>query len=485
MAVKVHRAPEGEEPRGFRDLDFREIVGGFGTHGITRCLQLHRESLVANAATLRAVAELAVVMAYFYLCDRTTFFRETDKHYSRDFFAFFCLLLVAFAGYTSLGKVKRPTLLNRDQTEEWKGWMQVLFLLYHYFAAAEMYNSIRLYIAAYVWMTGYGNFAYYYRTRDYSASRLVGMLWRLNFLVVVCCMLLRNSYTLYYICPMHTLYTLAVIATVAAFDGWNGSARGLLAKLGAAAAVVAVVWGDEAAFYRLWRPLQWLVGYENPARPGKADPLHEWFFRSGLDRFVWIVGMLCAFLKPQAEAALAAVDGLAPRPRAAAYGGLAAGILALFVAYKGSFYDMDKFAYNRHHPYTSWIPICLFIALRNLHPTLRAYTLGLFAWLGKITLETYIAQFHIWLSSSVPDGQPKHLLALIPEYPLLNFALCTAIYVYTSHRIFRLTVALKDAACPDDLGLLLKNFWVMGVYGGVTYAAGAAVNLAFRPAAMG
>ena len=146
--------------------------------------------------------------------------------------------------------------------------MQVLFLLYHYFAAAEMYNSIRLYIAAYVWMTGYGNFTYCYRTRDYSASRLVGMLWRLNFFVVVCCMLLRNSYTLYYICPMHTLYTLAVIAVLAAFDGWNGSARGLLAKLGAAAAIVAVVWGDEAAFYRLWRPLQWLVGYENPARPG-------------------------------------------------------------------------------------------------------------------------------------------------------------------------------------------------------------------------
>ena len=44
----------------------------------------------------------------------------------------------------------------RDQTAEWKGWMQVMFVWYHYFAAKEWYNWIRVYIAAYVWMTGFG-----------------------------------------------------------------------------------------------------------------------------------------------------------------------------------------------------------------------------------------------------------------------------------------------------------------------------------------
>ena len=33
---------------------------------------------------------------------------------------------------------------------------QVLFLLYHYYNAKEIYNAIRLFIAAYVWMTGFG-----------------------------------------------------------------------------------------------------------------------------------------------------------------------------------------------------------------------------------------------------------------------------------------------------------------------------------------
>jgi hypothetical protein len=44
--------------------------------------------------------------------------------------------------------------LQREQTEEWKGWMQIMFLLYHYFEASSTYNAIRIYIAAYVWMTG-------------------------------------------------------------------------------------------------------------------------------------------------------------------------------------------------------------------------------------------------------------------------------------------------------------------------------------------
>lgn len=48
------------------------------------------------------------------------------QSYSRDLLAFVFLLLTLVAAVTSKNTVKAPLLLNRKQTEEWKGWMQVI-----------------------------------------------------------------------------------------------------------------------------------------------------------------------------------------------------------------------------------------------------------------------------------------------------------------------------------------------------------------------
>ena len=47
-------------------------------------------------------------------------------------------------GGGALADAEHVKPLQRDQTEEWKGWMQIMFVLYHYFAEAKIYNAIRM-----------------------------------------------------------------------------------------------------------------------------------------------------------------------------------------------------------------------------------------------------------------------------------------------------------------------------------------------------
>jgi len=49
-----------------------------------------------------------------------------EKQYSRDAFVFLFFVLVFVAFLFSIRKTT-DKLLVRDQTEEWKGWMQVIF----------------------------------------------------------------------------------------------------------------------------------------------------------------------------------------------------------------------------------------------------------------------------------------------------------------------------------------------------------------------
>lgn len=52
---------------------------------------------------------------------------------------FWCMALVLFvASMLNVRKSKGGDVLNREQTEEWKGWMQFMFLNYHYFYAHEV-----------------------------------------------------------------------------------------------------------------------------------------------------------------------------------------------------------------------------------------------------------------------------------------------------------------------------------------------------------
>jgi hypothetical protein len=180
--VKSHRAFAASENPDNREGPSSSSLSGYLSNlsnfitkcDLFRCLALDHESLLRCRVALRACVELGAIVTWFYFADRhlsatkgRTDGARTVKHYSRDTISFLFGTLVAAGFLTSyFSSPSTPSrrheasasILSRDQTEEWKGWMQVLFLMYHYFAATEMYNAVRIFIAAYVWMTGYGNF---------------------------------------------------------------------------------------------------------------------------------------------------------------------------------------------------------------------------------------------------------------------------------------------------------------------------------------
>lgn len=187
----------------------------------------------------------------------------------------------------------------------------------------------------------------------------------------------------------------------------------------------------------LFRPLSFIFGFHD----GKHDIMHEWEFRAGLDHWACLVGMLCAYNYPHFEAF---VKHLERGPdNVWSYKlwvklGMVGGAAGVGVGWYFLFMQAEKFAYNATHCYTAMLPILVFVVLRNAFPVLRRYHCGLFASLGKITLETYLSQLHIYLQSNA-----KHLIGYLPGYPLLTFALATIIYLTLSHVLFNLTLSFS------------------------------------------
>jgi N-acetylneuraminate 9-O-acetyltransferase len=190
---------------------------------------------------INALIILSCACIYCYLADRTHLFEKMQKTTDQETFLWmlgFVLVLGAItmgrstvASHTCQsvsGSYAYCLYLSRDQTEEWKGWMQFAVLLYHYFGMSRvlwMYQLIRLMVASYLFMTGFGHALYFLRTNDFSLRRVAAVLIRLNTLSVILAYGMRTDYSFYYFPALSSFWFLIIYLTMRSW-GWR-KARGL------------------------------------------------------------------------------------------------------------------------------------------------------------------------------------------------------------------------------------------------------------------
>jgi hypothetical protein len=377
----------------------------------------------AQPTMLDVLATLALVIGYCFIADRTHIMDKFPKEFDNiDFRVMLgvgigaCLFDVrsiasspASSGRAPDGpakSVRRAKFLPREQSDEFKGWMQIYMLVYGYTAASseiDFYKVFRIFFALYLFLSGYGHTKYFLRRKDYSLQRVFSVLLRLNTLPVLLSFTMGRPYTSYFFAPLVSFWFLVVYATLRIGYQWNGLGWVLAGKIGVSALLV-------TGFVYLKGLLEGCTAIFSLVFGTEMDA-GEWRFYLSNDRWVVFVGMLVAAMKTQTLWRPGA-----PRPNKwllilwrSVVPGLALLAIPVFWIPMGRLRTQDD--YNWWFGYTGWLPVLFFVALRNATPFLRNHYSNSFAKLGRISLELYLIAQHTWLA-----GDGKGLLrAGFPE----------------------------------------------------------------------
>uniref|UniRef100_A0A2A4J1X0 Cas1p 10 TM acyl transferase domain-containing protein n=2 Tax=Heliothinae TaxID=95178 RepID=A0A2A4J1X0_HELVI len=418
-----------------------------------------------SASALAALARLGLIMAYFYLCDRTNFFMKENKYYSE--WSFWLPVGYVFAlGLFFTDESRSNTVLHREQTDEWKGWMQLVILVYQVTGASKIlpiYMLVRALVSAYLFLTGYGHFYYTWKTGDTGLVRYFRVIFRLNFLTVVLCLTMNRPYQFYSFIPLVSFWYTLMFAIFALPPHITPSSTHtveskpyqylyIAIKVIGLLVIVTILYMSEVFFQKIFVTRPWKALFVN-----SDDDIHQWWLQWKQDRYSMAYGMMfaLAYLLSRRYKLLDDNNHSNLFPPG---GSLSATLLAFiglgsYVTF--TFLCTNTFDCNEIHSYVAFLPIVSYIILRNVSGALRMRHSSMFAWFGTITLELFASQSHIWLAADTHG-----VLVLIPSAPILNLILTSYIFVCTTHEIHKLTGVILPYAVPDDWKLVLRNFGI-------------------------
>ncbi|KAH6681838.1 10 TM acyl transferase domain found in Cas1p-domain-containing protein [Halenospora varia] len=411
---------------------------------------------------LNALTIVALVVCYCFYADRTQIFEKAHKQFRRREFFWACVV-VAIGGISTVRRNSGPRtghdgtrtlvvdgFLSREQTDEWKGWMQFFILIYHYTHGSTIlpiYYVVRLLVASYLFLTGFGHTLYLLEKDDFSTRRIIQVLVRLNLINCILPYMMSTDYFFYYFAPLASFWFLVIYCTLRLGKNRNTSLMFLVGKVTLSAMLT-------TAFTMIPGILEFVSLFLRYTCRTSWN-MSEWRFRAFLDMYVVYIGMLVAIffarvrkLKSGGMPPSTTIDKILSLT--ITYNRLYKAILAILAIgtipgfWVISSVHTKKEDFNWWHPYLSFIPILSFIALRNCHDILQSYHSGLFAWLGRCSLETYILQYHIWLA-----GDTRGLLRLGLWNRWVEGAMLTVIFLWLSHLVSNATHALTNWILGD------------------------------------
>jgi N-acetylneuraminate 9-O-acetyltransferase len=313
----------------------------------------------------------------------------------------------------------------------------------------SVYNEIRVFVSAYVWMTGFGNFLYFDKQQDFSLERGLSMWLRINYFPLLLSFCLNVPLELYYVVPLHTAGFFITMATC---------------KLAAIFREKQICHGNHFhcnLIAILTCLLIHVLFYETPMVDILKLFSTEYHFRFQADKYTAWVGILSGLLWFKVKAYmqwayLTEESALTLHHKLAIWGQRMGGVGLILFWYSMFGYMADKYIYNPTHPYVFWIPVVGWLMIRNSSKYLCEVHCTALEFFGKITLETYVLQFHLFMTKNVqyipivlpgsgPDGH-----GIIK---FLNMLLCGAVFVYMAYWARHHTVTTQSTI--TELAILI------------------------------
>lgn len=431
----------------------------FGPNGATT----ERSSTAAdnNSSTpIFALTSLAIIMAYFYLCDRTNYFVKENKHYSE--FSFWLPVGYVFVLGLFFTEDSRLTqILHRDQTDEVKGWMLLVILIYHMTGAdhiVPIYMHTKLLISGFLFLSGYSTFQHQFQG-DSGLVHFCQNLFRTNFATIVLCLCMNRPYQFYYFVPLMSFWycvLYVILALPPQITAQSCEQKGsyqylyLALKVISLLALSTIFFMSEVFFERIFVTRPWRALFLT-----SDDDIHEWWHRWKLDRYTVAFGVIFAILIHIGQKFNVVVDDNNQGnlfSRRISLLGILVGLVSIGFYLVFSIFCQNKQNCEEIHSYIAFIPICGYVVLRNLSGILRTRYSEFFAWFGRISFELFICQYHIWLAAD------RHgVLVLLPGFPTLNMIIVSFIFVCASDEVHRVTQILLPYAVPNDWKLVMRN----------------------------